>query len=141
MRCVTRTTAVIIAALLFGIFMTAIARAAHEHHGRHFAVPSWFRKDANCIHSIEAPNWRWSPSFHPGYSYWNGYYTGMQFAPSTWERANQLLGLRTNPANASKLSVMLHAEAIVKYDALSGNAWREWYPDNIKCGLPYGFHA
>lgn len=107
------------------------------HH--RYTVPLWFRVDAECIHSYEAPTWRWSPYYHPGYSYWNGYYTGMQFAPSTWDRANQLLNMHTDPATASKLSVMLHAKAIVLHDSHSGNAWREWYPDNVKCRLPYGW--
>lgn len=115
---------VIVAAMV----VTSTANAGH----RHFVVPQWFRAQAECIHSHEAPTWRWSPYYHPGYSYWNGYYTGMQFAPSTWQRANELLHLHTNPATASKLSVMLHALAIYRGD---GDSWREWNPDPYLCGF------
>lgn len=91
----------------------------------------YFRSQATCIHNHEEHwSWQWSPYFHPHYNYWNGYYTGMQFALSTWEAANRLLGRHDSPYHPSRLNVMLHALAIVRHDG----SWHEWSTARL-CGL------
>lgn len=99
------------------------------------SVPDWFRNDANCVHNHEEHwSWRWSPNYHPHYSYFNGYYTGMQFALSTWRRANRLLGSHVSAYTDNKRIVIRHAWVIVRQD---NGSWREWRGTADRyCGLP-----
>lgn len=101
-------------------------------HRRH--APYWFVRQATCVHMHEEHwSWKWTPWFHPNYDYWNHYYTGMQFAGSTWERANRLLHRHDSPLTGLKRIVILHAYAIVRQD---GGSWREWPNSGRECGLP-----
>jgi hypothetical protein len=111
------------------------ALAAQTAQGSMYRAPAWFDRQATCVHQHEEHwYWRWTPSFHPLYSYWNGYYTGMQFAGSTWERANRILHRRDSPRTGNRRIVILHAWAIVRHD---GGSWREWRGTADRyCGLP-----
>lgn len=99
------------------------------------SVPDRFVRQAVCVHQHEEHwSWRWTPTFHPTYSYFNGYYTGMQFALSTWRRANRLLHSHVSAYTNSKREVIRHAYAIVRQD---GGSWREWRGTaDVYCGLP-----
>ena len=107
---------------------TAQAGTRHKPH-----APYWFVKDARCVHSHEASAWKWTPDFHPGYSYWNKYWTGLQFDKGTWQRANALLHSHVDPHTGNVRAIILHAYAIVRED---GGSWREWPNSARMCGLP-----
>jgi hypothetical protein len=128
MRLVLKLLPMVLALML----VLPVSASTRQHH---YTVPEKFRQESTCVHMHEEHwSWRWSPYFHPYYSIWNGYWTGMQFAGSTWARANRLLGRRDNPATASRLNVMLHALVIVRED---GGSWREWRGTaDHYCGLP-----
>lgn len=97
-------------------------------------VPRSFRVRAICVHNHEEHwSWRWSPRFHPHYSYWNHYYTGMQFAQSTWQRANGLLHSHVRATTNNATVIIRHAYVIVRQD---GGSWREWPNSARECGLP-----
>jgi hypothetical protein len=96
-------------------------------------APWYFRQQAVCVHSHEAGAWRWTPTYHPGYSYWNKYWTGMQFMLGTWRTANHLLHRRDSPYTGNPRIIILHAYAIVRKD---GGSWREWRNTANMCGLP-----
>ena len=122
--------------LLLVVLATMLVLPAQAFAGRvRRHAPYWFVRQATCVHQHEEHwYWRWTPLFHPLYSYWNGYYTGMQFAGSTWYRANRLLHRRDTPYTGDKRIVILHAWAIVRQD---GGSWREWRGTADRyCGLP-----
>lgn len=107
---------------------TSTAQASPKRH-----APAWFVRQATCIHNHEEHwSWRWHEKWHPHYSYWNGYYTGMQFAKSTWQTANKLLHSHADPHTGNKRIIILHAYAIVRYDG----DWHEWSTAYM-CGLPH----
>src|ERR1700747_2952761 len=73
--------------LLLAVLATMMVLPASAIARQRPHVPSWFVRDATCVHMHEEHwSWRWASWYHPHYAYWNGYYTGMQFAGSTWER-------------------------------------------------------
>lgn len=122
--------------LLLVVLATMLVLPVQAFAGRQRRhAPSWFVPKATCVQQHEEHwYWRWTPTFHPLYSYWNGYYTGMQFAGSTWRRANRLLGSHVSPTTNSKRIIIRHAYAIVKQD---GGSWREWRGTaDVYCGLP-----
>ena len=117
-----------LSAIILLVVATSTAQASSHRH-----VPGWFVKGAECVHSYEASKWKWTPSYHPGYTYWNRYWTGLQFLRSTWHRANVILHMWTPPGTGNKHLVILHAYAIYRSD---GNSWREWPNTARLCGLP-----
>lgn len=112
--------------------LAAVSLVLTVHHHVKPHAPYWFVKQARCIHSHEEHiSWRWDSNYHPTYPYWNHYYTGMQFAGSTWRRANELLHSHASPTTGSPRIIIRHAYAIYRED---GNSWREWSTDYL-CGL------
>jgi hypothetical protein len=107
---------------------TSTAQASTKRH-----APYWFVKEARCVHSHEAGAWKWTPTYHPGYTYWNHYWTGMQFVKSTWHTANVYLHMRTSPYTGNVRLIILHAYVIVR---AAGGRWSAWPNTARMCGLP-----
>ena len=116
-------------ALLFVCFFAVVGSSQATTRKPH--APAWFVQQALCVHHYEAGAWKWTPSYHPGYTYWNHYWTGMQFNLGTWQTANKYLHYHTSPYTDSPRLIILHAYAIVRHDG----SWREWPKTARACGL------
>lgn len=119
--------------LALSVTVCSVLVATSTAQARLYRAPAWFVHDALCVHHYEAGAWKWTPTYHPGYTYWNKYWTGMQFVRSTWHTANVYLHMNTSPYTSSPRLIILHAYVIVK--AAEGR-WSAWPNSARLCGLP-----
>lgn len=90
---------------------------------RHWHAPSWWLREAVCIHGREGA---WNDATG------NGYEGGMQFLRLTWERVGGLSDRHGHWASvASPREQLYRAWLIYRQD---GGSWREWGTASA-CGL------
>lgn len=90
-----------------------------------YRVPGWFRVQAECIFSHESGGYGWHANTG------NGYQTGLQFLPSTWQRAGGKLDIDGHFYQASVAEIVYRAWVIVQSH---GGSWSEWSTRGY-CGL------